>query len=226
VDLIAGLPHETLAGFRDSFDRAYLLGAHTLQLGFLKLLHGSELRKQSQSLGIRYSTQPPYEIQSSPWLSAEDILELKQTENALQHTYNKARFLSTLKYVLSVSGLRPYVLLNSLGAAAPNNGTQLADYAGQIYGHFISLPGVDKNELCDNMVCDWLSMVKGTNMPAFLRNPDKRRKLVVEKARRLLEREPHRNETALLRCGKGVFVDNTDPDPVTGLYRIHFTEIE
>jgi len=107
VDLIAGLPYETLAAFMDSFDRAYALGAHTLQLGFLKLLHGSALREQAEMLGIRYSEKPPYEIQSSRWLSEGDIAVLKQTENALQHTYNKSRFLSALRYVLSASGLRP-----------------------------------------------------------------------------------------------------------------------
>jgi radical SAM superfamily enzyme YgiQ (UPF0313 family) len=41
VDLIAGLPGETLSHFYDTFRQAHDLGAHNLQLGFLKLLHGS-----------------------------------------------------------------------------------------------------------------------------------------------------------------------------------------
>ena len=108
-----------------SFDRAYSLGAHTLQLGFLKLLHGCALRKQAFSMGIQYSEKPPYTIQSSPWLSAEDIDVLRCAENALQHTYNKCLFLSVLEYILSVSGLRPFSLFCGLGGAVPNHGTDL-----------------------------------------------------------------------------------------------------
>ena len=41
IDLIAGLPHEDLRTFGESFNTGYALGAQMLQLGFLKLLHGA-----------------------------------------------------------------------------------------------------------------------------------------------------------------------------------------
>lgn len=223
VDLIAGLPHETLPDFQRSFDRAYALRAHTLQLGFLKLLYGSVLREQAKS--IVYAEEPPYEIISSPWLSAEDLKLLKQTENALQHTYNKGRFLSALKYALSVSGLSPFAMYRALGEAAQNHGTPLKDYARQIYGCFIRLPGVNPGELRERMICDWLGMVKGANMPAFLKISDRRRKQVAEAAERLLGRRIRRGEAAILPSGRGVFVDSGYRDPVTGLYRLHFVEL-
>ena len=47
ADLIAGLPYENLESFKESFNRLYELRPHMLQLGFLKLLHGSELREKS-----------------------------------------------------------------------------------------------------------------------------------------------------------------------------------
>jgi hypothetical protein len=224
VDLIAGLPYETPADFQDSFDRAYALGAHDLQLGFLKLLHGSVLREQADALGIRYGEKPPYEIAGSPWLSAGDIQALKHAENALRHTYNKGRFLSALEYVLSVSGLRPFGLFHTLGRAAPNRGVQLEDYAGQVYGCCVTLPGVDADELRDRMVCDWLGMVKGKNMPSFLKRTDSRQESVIKAAETRLGRKPGRAETAVLRSGQGVFVDGADRDPVTGLYRLHFAD--
>ena len=226
VDLIAGLPYETLDDFIRGFDRAYALDAHTLQLGFLKLLHGSVLREQAEVFGISYGGQPPYEIKSSPWLSEEDIKTLKQTENALQHTYNKGRFLSTLKYVLAASGLSPFWFLNALGAAAPNHGTQLEKYIEQIYSFCVELSGVDSSELCDCLIYDWLSMVKGKNTPTFLKNQDVRRENVEKKAEAILGRKPGRSEVAVLHSGKGVFVDSSDRDQVSGLYRTHFMELE
>jgi len=226
VDLIAGLPYETLGEFMDSFDRAYSLKAHHLQLGFLKLLYGSELRKQAVTYSIEFSPEPPYEVLSTPWLSSEDMQMLKHVENALQHTRNKGRFLSALDYVLSVTGERPFSLLHSLGDAVPNHATQLEDYAVQIYEFFAGQSGVDKKTLIDCMIYDWLSMVKGKNAPAFLKNDDSRRIFVAEEAEKRLGRTLKREEYAVLHSGKGIFVDSNDRDPVTGLYRVCFCEAE
>jgi len=225
VDLIAGLPYETLDEFKKSFNKAYSLNAHTLQLGFLKLLHGSELRKNAESLGIEYSNAPPYEIISSKWLSLDDLRELKTVENALQHTYNKGRFLRTIDYVLAVSTLDSYDLMFSLGSAFPNFGTQLEKYVVQIFEHFSSLPNINADILSDLMICDWLEMVKGKNAPQFLKNDNSRRPDVLAVAEEHLGRNVRREEYAVLRSGKGVFVDSNDKNPVTGLYRIYVVEI-
>ncbi|MDR2569480.1 MAG: B12-binding domain-containing radical SAM protein [Oscillospiraceae bacterium] len=221
VDLIAGLPYETLLEFKNSFDRAYSLNAHTLQLGFLKLLHGSKLREQADLYKIRYSKKPPYEITGSPWLSAEDIKTLKQAENALQHTYNKGRFLSTLDYVLNITGKRPFSLFNELGIAIPNHGTQLENYAALIYEFFTTLPGIEVNKLKDHMIYDWLSMVKGNNAPEIMKNNDNRRKHVVKEAEKALGHKMRREEYAILSSDKGIFVNRNNRNPVTGLYEVH-----
>jgi len=220
VDLIAGLPHETLTDFMESFDRAFSLRAHTLQLGFLKLIHGSELRKQADSLGINYASEPPYQIQSSPWLSSRDILTLKQTENALQHTCNKGRFLTTLEYVLQNAAMRPFMFFKELGKAAENHGTDLADYAAQIYEFCKKLPKIEEIKLVDCMVVDWLAMVKGKNMPSFMRTSDSRKKEVLEIAKRRLAHEIRRDEATILQNGQGIYVDSQNRNPVTGLYKV------
>ena len=46
LDLIAGLPREDFRQFARSFDRAFALRPHQLQLGFLKLLPGTRLRRR------------------------------------------------------------------------------------------------------------------------------------------------------------------------------------
>ena len=220
IDLIAGLPFEDLKDFKKSFEKAYKLNAHTLQLGFLKLLHGSVLRRQVEKYEIAFSQTPPYEIQSSPWLSADDIKTLKQAENALQHTYNKCRFLRTIKYVLSVSKVPAFAFYQALGEAAPNHGTALDIYAEQIFAFCANLPNVDFNDLHDHMVCDWLSMVKGKNMPTILRNTDSRRKQVFQYIKEIYDHEIRRDEVRVLKSGKSVFVNNTICCPITGLYEI------
>jgi len=239
ADLIAGLPHETLKEFKESFNKAYALGAHTLQLGFLKLLHGSVMREQAAALEIQYDAQPPYEITSSPWMSIDDIKVLKQTENALQHTYNKRRFLSALEYVIAAYESDPFTFYSLLGAAVPNHGLQLEEYIERIYAFCIGLPGVDSSYLRDCMMCDWLSMVKGKNTPPFLTNRDSRisrdskidrnslrdqnsrREHIETEAEKRLGHKLGRQEYAVLTTGNVVFVDSNDRDPVTGLYKVH-----
>jgi len=220
VDLIAGLPYETLEQFKNSFNRAYSLRPHVLQLGFLKLLHGSALRKNAASLGIEYSKVPPYEIIRSKWLSSDDLQELKIVENALQHTYNKGRFLTTLSYILTVTGKDAYTIMLLLGTAVPNHGTQLEEYVKHIYNFFLTLPDVNENKLTDHLLCDWLGMVKGKNAPPFLKNNDDRRVLVLEKAREILGRDVARCEYHVLSSGVGVVVDSNSRNPITGLYNI------
>ena len=224
VDLIAGLPFETFPVFQSSFDRAYALEAHTLQMGFLKLLHGSRLREQAEVLGLVYQAEPPYEIISSPWLSEEEMLVLKRTENALQNTYNKGRFLSSLRYSMSASGLGPFALFRGLGEAAESHATPLADYAGQVYRYLSTLPGVNENKLRDHMVCDFLSMTKGKTMPDFLKSRGEKQRRAVETASRQLGRVIDYDEAAVLSSGGGVYADSTDRNPVTGLYTLHFFE--
>lgn len=223
VDLIAGLPYENLQEFKNSFHRAFALKAHTLQLGFLKLLHGSALRKQANSLGIVYSDVPPYEIKHSPWLSVDDLQILKHVENALQHTYNKARFLSVLDYVLTVSAFEPFELFYSIGRTIPNHGVDLADYASSLFDYFTTLPNVDEKRLSDYMVYDWLSMVKGKNMPEKLKNADSRRSQVAEIAEKKLGRKLRRDEVYVLSSGEGIFADSESRDPVTGLYAVEIS---
>ena len=220
IDLIAGLPYETLDEFKNSFDRAYNLGAHHLQLGFLKLLHGSVLRSRADELGLVYGGEAPYEIIRSPWLSESDIQILKHTENALQHTYNRGRFLSVLGYVLRVSGLSPFALFRKFGESFPNHGTQLEDYACQIFSFCKELSDVVKEELVDRFLCDWLGMVKGKNAPEFLKPRLASSRKLTGEYEKHLGRKYRRGEAGVLSDGSMVFVDSENRSPVTGLYRV------
>lgn len=115
IDLIAGLPEETAEIFRDSFDKAYSLSPNMLQLGFLKLLHGSRLRAQTDDFGYLYSDCPPYEIEATRWLAKEELKRLHSTEKALDRLYNSGRFRLTLEYVLKKTHMRPFDLFESIG---------------------------------------------------------------------------------------------------------------
>ena len=226
VDLIAGLPFESYEEFQRSFNRAFAIGAHTLQLGFLKMLHGSELRQMAANMDMTFSQKPPYEILCSEWLRGGDIECLNVAENALRHTYNRSRFLQTLEYALSVSNMTPFSLFMQIGKSAPNHGIQLENYAERIFEVISCLHGVDKEILCDKMTCDWLGMVKGKNMPKFMKRGFLAHNRAVEIAKKMMKLDIQRSEYALLSTKKIVFTDNKERDPVTSLYKLHYVDYD
>lgn len=99
LDLIAGLPFEDFDSFRNSFNDVYAMRPNQLQLGFLKVLDGSYMNEEKEHYGIVYSSQPPYEVLSTNWLSYEDILELKQIEEMVEVYYNSFQFAATMAYL-------------------------------------------------------------------------------------------------------------------------------
>lgn len=99
VDLIAGLPYETYEVFKKSFNDVYGLKADHFQLGFLKLLKGTELRLQEDEYGYVFHDSPPYTIIYNKYLSVWDILRLKQIERVLNLYYNRGGFQRTLDYL-------------------------------------------------------------------------------------------------------------------------------
>ena len=66
-----------------------------LQLGFLKLLHGADMREKSEKYPLEFSVHPPYEVASTPWLSVDEIKALHYTENALDRFVGSGRFKRT-----------------------------------------------------------------------------------------------------------------------------------
>ncbi len=117
LDLIAGLPYEDKQSFIDGFNQVYKLRPHMLQLGFLKVLHGTQIGSEVKQYEMKYSPNPPYQVISTKWLSPFDIMELKTAEETLETFSNKGFFPSSLDYLWEVNHLKPYDVFLSLGQA-------------------------------------------------------------------------------------------------------------
>lgn len=99
LDLIAGLPGETWESFRTTFDQIFRLYAKELQLGFLKFLRGTPIRRDAESLGYQYDPYPPYEIHQSRDLLTADLDQIRQVESMLSIYWNKSFMNSTCRWV-------------------------------------------------------------------------------------------------------------------------------
>ncbi len=114
LDLIAGLPLENLQRFAQSFDDVFQLYPKELQLGFLKLLRGTSLRKQADDYGYIYDQKAPYELIQSHDLFVADIQKIHLAEDMLQKYWNSGRMPITMNKVLRAVP-SPFYFFLSLG---------------------------------------------------------------------------------------------------------------
>ena len=98
MDLIVGLPHEDFNRFGQSFNDLFSLQPHALQIGFLKLLKGSGVRRMRE---YKYVADPlaPYEVLSTHVLPYNDVRFLKYFEDVFERFYNSERFRTTFGYI-------------------------------------------------------------------------------------------------------------------------------
>lgn len=101
LDLIAGLPYEDFESFQHSFNEVYSLRPQELQLGFLKVLRGSEMHRRAEEYGIIYRSRPPYEVLATRWISCDELLRLKEVEEMLEVYYNSQQFRNTMEALVS-----------------------------------------------------------------------------------------------------------------------------
>ncbi len=92
VDLIAGLPGEDLAGFGRGFDRLVALGPQEIQLGILKRLRGAPILRHGQAFGLRFNSEPPYELLASNDLSFADLQRVGRVARLWDLVGNSGRF--------------------------------------------------------------------------------------------------------------------------------------
>lgn len=137
-DLIAGLPYENLASFKDSFDKLYCLNLAEIQVGILKVLPETPIKNNIDEYDMKYLVKSPHTIVSNKWVSSNDISIIEFVYNGVEKNYNNQRLFYSLPKLLLFSQLRPFDLFASLGSiideiAAPYT---LKDYFLCVYAYF------------------------------------------------------------------------------------------
>ncbi len=222
IDLIAGLTGEDIKSFENSFNIGYSLNAHMLQMGFLKLLYGADMRENKEAFPCEFSENPPYEVTSTPWLSEEEIKSLKKCEDALERMYNSGRFLFTLDYLLNECAYTPFRLFMEFGKAVNGNNMSLSEYAEKIYEYFKRVS--DEQALRDALICDMLSCASSLQIPKALKIKDPLYKKVKKYFTQNIDEF---NKVAILYKTKKVFVVNQKSQKdLKGRYKGSFYKLE
>ena len=218
IDLIAGLPHEDINSFEKSFDIGYSLGANMLQMGFLKLLHGADMRELPNKYPCEFTQAPPYEVTKTPWLTENELTQLHNCEDALDRLYNSGRFLFTLDYLINQCGYTPFKLFFEFGNAVMVSNIGLSEYTEKIYDYFESK--VDTELLREALICDLLACSSALQIPEFLKRKDSLYKQI---KKHFTDDTTEKIKIAILYKSNKIFVVNqSKPKDFGGRYKYCF----
>lgn len=107
LDLIVGLPGESIEGFGRNLDKLVSLSSCEIQIGILKNLSGTTLSRHDKTHGMIYSDTPPYDILQNNLLSFTEIQKMKRFARFWDIFYNSGSFDKTVKLLWTPS-LIPY----------------------------------------------------------------------------------------------------------------------
>jgi len=136
ADLIAGLPGEDIKSFGRGFDLLWdalspnenetrYFSRIEIQLGILKLLPGAPISRHIENFGLRFSPLPPYEIEETSSVSADDMNRIKNFARFWELIVNRGLFVFREKPVFF----------------------EFMDLSDRLFSYFNRSWGIDKAEL-------------------------------------------------------------------------------
>lgn len=224
IDLIAGLPYEDYASFREGFNKACELRPHMLQLGFLKLLHGADMRENAEHFPCVYANEAPYEVKSTPWMSGAEMDKLHAVEDVLDRVANSGRFKRSIAFlyaVFALAGRDAYSVFESFADslhAIDLYGITLDRYTELFFNFYKTQIPKDKiPEFRDLLVEDRLTTNASGKLPPCLQVKD-------DNLRKVRNKLGSKRAVAILYTKSQVIcVDYAKKDPVTGEYEAEYT---
>lgn len=203
LDLIAGLPYETTESFLSGIDYVYKMKPDMLQLGFLKLLHNTSLKKDAEKYGIITENFPPYETIATKFISYADMIKLKNTEKAIDRIYNSGNFKETLSVLESE---RPSKLFMFIGEKLAEKEKEGPVSRNGLYEFMFNLFG---SKIKFALAKDFINANKKSVFPGFLNEeiPD-----LKERQKELFKNPLYKNKKVKLMksCGKYFIITDDD----------------
>ncbi|NLI57769.1 MAG: B12-binding domain-containing radical SAM protein [Clostridium sp.] len=171
LDLIAGLPYEDYNSFKNSFNEVYNLKPHKLQLGFLKMLKGSGIRKNYEKHNYLYRDYPPYEVLGNNALTFEQLLKLKKIEKMVDRYYNSGRFSKSIHYIIENFFNSPFEFYEELSLFYEKEGLFMRSISSrELYTVLLKFIdslniNINKNLICELLKFDFIVSHKTSNYP-------------------------------------------------------------
>ena len=121
LDLIYGLPGDTIDGFKYSLDYALSLQPNHLDIFPLAVLPGTELYENAKSFNLNYNQNPPYTLISSPTFFEHNMNEANSLKNSCDIFYNKGGATGWMFMITETLEINPSTLLTDFANYLSSN---------------------------------------------------------------------------------------------------------
>jgi radical SAM superfamily enzyme YgiQ (UPF0313 family) len=171
VDLIVGLPGESVASFGEGFDKLLEFEPHEIQVGVLKRLKGTPIVAHDQEFEMKYSPLPPFEILSNVDLSFEVAQEMKCFAKYWEMVANRGQFQRTAPLIWRDQD-SAFVAFHDFSMwlyerVKRTTHINLLRLAEHLFDYLVTIRGLDEHEAGKAIVAD-LHRTGGRSIPQRL----------------------------------------------------------
>ena len=175
LDLIVGLPGESLESFGANLDELMQMSSCEIQIGILKKLSGTHISRHDITFGMVYSDIPPYDILKNSQLSFEDIQIMKRFARFWDLFYNSGNFKRSVKLLWDDGTQAPKVFQNfyafGLWIYEQTDSTWKISLQRQgelLFAYLSEVKNIDAQDIANVMLEDIMKL-KGRAVPHYLK---------------------------------------------------------
>ncbi len=171
LDLIVGLPGETLEGLGKNLDELCSISHSEIQIGILKKLSGTTLNRHDREFGMIYSDIPPYDLLQNDLVTFTQMQEMKRFARFWDLLYNSGNFKATLPLLWSDGKVFDNFSALSLWIYEQTASTwkiSLDRLAQLLYEYLLHVKKYEAQIIAKPMIEDLLN-IKGRKIPSYLK---------------------------------------------------------
>jgi len=171
LDLIVGLPGETLESFGTNLDELVALSSCEIQIGILKKLSGTYINRHDIECGMIYSDIPPYEVLQTSTITFMDIQKMKRFSRFWDLTYNSGNFKQSVKLIWQEESVFENFYAFSIWIYSQTDSTwhiSLERLGRLLFKYLCEIKEIDAEFVAENMLEDMMR-IKGRATPEYLK---------------------------------------------------------
>jgi hypothetical protein len=171
LDLIVGLPGESLESFGENLNALVAMSSCEIQIGILKKLSGTHISRHDIIHGMVYSDIPPYDILKNNQLSFNDIQIMKRFARFWDLTYNSGNFKKTILLLWDRQSVFENFYAFGLWTYEQTHSTwkiSLERLGELLFTYLSEVKNLDRQEIADAMLDDMMKL-KGRAVPHYLK---------------------------------------------------------
>ncbi len=171
LDLIVGLPGESLKQFGANLDTLCALSRSEIQIGILKKLSGTTLSRHDALHGMVYADTPPYDVLQTEKVSFSDIQRMKRFARFWDLTYNSGNFPRSVRMLWEETKVfAPFLAFSDwvYTQTASTHKISLDRMAKLLFDYLTEVRGLGTDAVGSAMADDF-GRIEGRNVPPFLR---------------------------------------------------------